>query len=176
MSRYIGPKNKKLRSFEPKRRTSEYGRQLLEKQKIKFRYGVRERQFKKLYQAALKEKGVETGTVLLQMLEMRLDNVVYRLGLAKTRPQARHFVAQKKVLVDGAVVDVASYTVLPGQTVTLIPEAFSSLFVQDILKDAVAIPPWLEVGGSVGRLIRKPDRDEIDKDIDEALVVSFYSR
>lgn len=176
MSRYIGPKKKILKRFEKPQRTSEYGRQLLEKQKVKFRYGLRERQFKRLFEEAAKQKNVPTGTALLQMLEQRLDNVVYRLGLAKTRPQARQFVTQGRVLVDGQVVTIPSYRVKVGQSVTLTSEAFQSPFVQEILKEASIIPTWLQVSEGTGKVVSPPQREEIDKDINEDLIVSFYTR
>ncbi len=157
-------------------RASVYGRQLREKQKVKRIYGLREKQFKNLYEKALKAKDVPTGTALLQTLEMRLDNVVYRLGLARTRPQARQFVTQGRVLVDGKKVDIPSYEVKEGQKVSLQPEAFQSPFIQSILAREIVLPAWLQVKEGIGSVLRKPEREEMDQDIDENMIVAFYSR
>jgi small subunit ribosomal protein S4 len=157
-------------------RISEYGQQLREKQKIKRMYGLQEKQFKKFYAMAEKEKDVPTGTALLQFLEQRLDNVVFRLGLARTRPQARQFVTHGKVLVDGTNVTSPSYILKPGQKVSLVPELFESPYIQEILKEALFLPEWLEVKEGAGYILRKPGREEIDKDLNEDLVVAFYSR
>jgi small subunit ribosomal protein S4 len=157
-------------------RISEYGQQLREKQKIKRMYGLQEKQFKKFYSMAEKEKDVPTGTALLQFLEQRLDNVVFRLGLARTRPQARQFVTHGKVLVDGTNVTSPSYILKPGQKVSLVPELFESPYIQEILKEALFLPEWLEVKEGAGYILRKPGREEIDKDLNEDLVVAFYSR
>jgi small subunit ribosomal protein S4 len=158
------------------RRLSEYGLQLREKQKVKRMYGMREKQFKKFYKMAENEKGTPTGIALLQLLEQRLDNVVYRLGMARTRPQARQFVSHGKVMVDGEKVTIPSYIVKPGQKVALVSEAFNSPYIQEILKDALSLPEWLEVKGGAGHVKRKPEREEIDQDINENLIVAFYSR
>lgn len=139
-------------------------------------YGLRERQFKKLFEQAREITDIPTGTALLQLLEQRLDNVVYKLGLAKTRPQARQFVTQNRVLVDGDTVNVPSYLIKPGQSVTLRPKEFQSPFIQAILKEAISLPEWLKVEKGQGIVLRKPLREEIDRDIDENLIISFYTR
>jgi small subunit ribosomal protein S4 len=176
MPRYTGPKTKIIKRFERARPRSEFGKQLLEKQKVKYRYGIRERQFKNLYGEAVKNKEVPTGLGLLQRLEMRLDNVVFKLGLAKSRPQARQFVTQGLVLVDERVVNVPSYELKSRQKVTLSPKAFQNPFIQKILKEPKEIPAWLNVEQGTGNVLRKPEREEIDQDIKEDLIVSFYSR
>lgn len=200
VSRYTGPKNKLSRregkdlfgSNKPsllrrlnqapgqhgnsRKRPSEFSSQLREKQKIKIMYGVRERQLKTIFTQAAKNKSVPTGEGILQTLEMRLDNVAYRLGLSRTRPQARQFVVQGRILVDGEVVKAPSYKVKPGQTVTFEQKAFESPFIQAILKNATSLPEWLKVESGKGHVLRLPTREEIDKDIDENAVVAFYTR
>jgi small subunit ribosomal protein S4 len=157
-------------------RLSVYGTQFREKQKVKRIYGLREKQFRNLFEEALKSRDGTTGTSLLQRLEMRLDNVVYRLGLAKTRPQARQYVSQGHVLVDGEKVDIPSYRVKAGERVTLTPEMFSNPQTAANVKEITSLPEWLEVSEGAGKVLRPPTRDEIDKDINEDLIVAFYTR
>lgn len=157
-------------------RLSDYGRQLREKQKTKRLYGVLERQFKNYFKKAAKAKEA-TGERLLQFLETRLDNVVFRLGLAPSRSVARQLVSHGHVLVDGKKVNIPSYQVKPGQVVTLAPKGLKI----DLVKKSLAekerkIPAWLERKAAVGKVARLPKREEMDIDIDEHLVVEFYSR
>ncbi|HQG32758.1 MAG TPA: 30S ribosomal protein S4 [Deltaproteobacteria bacterium] len=159
----------------PRRRESEYGIRLREKQKVKRMYGMREKQFLEFYRKAQKSPG-PTGTALLQLLERRLDNVVYRLGYAKTRPQARQMVLHGHVIVDGKSVDIPSYIVSPGQVVTLDRKAFEMPDVKALTENPVPVPAWLERIDGVGQVLREPERSEMDKDINEQFIVEFYSR
>ena len=160
------------------RKVSEYGLQLKEKQKTKFVYGVQEKQFRGYFEEASRRKGI-TGTVLLQILESRLDNVVYRLGIAKTRAAARQMVSHKHVTVDGEVVNIPSYTVKPGQVVG-VRERSKSL---EVVADALAgfnhsKYPWLEwdENSKTGKLLHVPERADIPENIKEHLIVELYSK
>ena len=157
---------------------SEYLAQLQEKQKARFSYGLTERQFRRLYDEANRRDGV-TGDNLLRFLELRLDNVVYRAGMAATRPQARQMVNHGHVNVDGRRVDIPSFRVKKGQVVTLRDKARNMVVVQwnvDVL-DRQA-PAWLEVadGGHEGTVKELPLRDQIDIPLREQLVVELYSK
>jgi len=157
-------------------RLSEFGRQLREKQKAKRMYGVLERQFRNYFTKASKVKR-ETGEALLQALESRLDNVVYRLGLAPSRSVARQLVSHGQVLVEGRRVDVPSILVRPGQVISLPTKGLKNNLVKESLKDEDRkIPKWLLRKGPVGKVVRLPKREEIENDIDEDLIVEFYSR
>jgi len=201
MARYTGPKSKIARKFgEPifgedkvlarrtnppgqhganrRRKLSEYGTQLREKQKAKYTYGVLERQFRNLFDKASRSKGV-TGEVLLQLLEARLDNVVYRLGIAKTRAAARQLVLHRHITVDGSVVNIPSYSVNPGQLVAVREKSKSLEVVQDSLAGFNHSKyPWIEWDESVkgGKLINLPQREDIPENIKEQLIVELYSK
>jgi small subunit ribosomal protein S4 len=162
-------------SRQPQRQQSEYARQLREKQKVKRMYGMREAQFQRFFQMALKTKGV-TGTELLKLLERRLDNVVYRLGFTRTRFQSRQLVVHGHVLVDGHKVDRPSFLVEPGMTITLHPKARRIPSVQELIESSVSAPTWLERGDGAGRVVREPERAEIDDHINETAIIEFYSR
>src|SRR5690606_12461175 len=136
---------------------------------------MREKQFERFFRMAQKGRGL-TGLTLLQLLERRLDNVVYRLGMARTRPQARQFVNHGHVLVDGRRVNIPSYLVRPGQQVTLGEGARQIPDIEDLMQYRPAVPGWLEAYDASGRVVRDPDREEIDPDIQEQLIVEFYSR
>ena len=201
MARYTGPKTKiarkfgeaiygpdkylSRRNFPPgqhgnnrRRKTSEYGVQLREKQKAKYTYCLLERQFRNLFNKAERSK-VITGEVLLQLLECRLDNVVYRLGLAKTRPAARQLVSHRHITVDGNVVNIPSYSVKPGQVVA-VREKSKSL---EVIADSLAgfnhsKYPWMEWddASKTGKLLHIPDRVDIPENIKEHLIVELYSK
>lgn len=158
-----------------RQRKSEYARQLAEKQKVKYMYGVREAQFLRYFEMALRSNE-PSGRVLLQILERRLDNVVYRLGFARTRLMARHLVSYGHVLVDGKRVDKPSYLVSPGETFTLTPSALKIPEVQDELKAHRGPVSWLARQDTTGKVTGFPVRDEIGMEIDESLIVEFYSR
>ena len=201
MARYIGPKSKIARRFgEPifgadkvlsrknfppgqhgnnrRRKQSEYAVMLAEKQKAKYTYGVLERQFHNMFDKASRSGGV-TGEVLLQNLESRLDNVVFRLGIAPTRAAARQLVNHKHIVVDGNVVSIPSYSVKPGQTVG-VRERSKSL---EVIEAALAgfnhsKYPWIEWDENTksGKYLHKPDRADIPENIKEQLIVELYSK
>ena len=157
---------------------SEYLAQLQEKQKAKYIYGVLERQFRNTYEEAVRLQG-PTGEILLQLLERRLDNVVYRAGWASTRPQARQFVSHGLIQVDGKRVNIPSYRVKKGQVVKLSPKAMAMIIVQhnvDTLDRSVV--GWLETGdGGKQVTVRDlPQRDHIDVPVRESLIVELYSK
>lgn len=201
MARYTGPKTKIARKFgEPifgadkvlakknyppgqhgvnkRRKSSEYGVQLREKQKAKYTYGVLEKQFHNLFDRASRTKGI-TGEVLLQLLESRLDNIVYRLGIAPTRAAARQLVLHRHITVNGSVANIASYHVEPGDVVG-VRERSKSL---EVIADALAgfnhsKYPWLEWDESTksGKMLHVPTREDIPENIKEQLIVELYSK
>lgn len=158
------------------RRPSDYGLQLKEKQKLKAIYDVAERQFKGYYQTARKTR-TSTGEKLLQILESRLDNLVYRAGFAPTRSAARQLVNHGHILVDSRKIDIPSYLVKPSQVISLNQKAQKIPLVAEILQNKdVNVPKWLKRKAIAAKLERLPDRDEIDINIQEQLIVEFYSR
>ncbi len=201
MARYIGPKSRISRRFgeaifgpdkvlakrnfppgqhgnDRRRKQSEYGSQLAEKQKAKYTYGVLERQFRNLFEKAAKSEGI-TGEVLLQLLESRLDNVVFRLGIAPTRAAARQLVGHKHIIVDGKVLNIASYSVKPGQVIA-VREKSKSL---EVIEAALAgfnhsKYPWLEWDDNTksGKFLHRPERADIPETIKEQLIVELYSK
>ena len=160
-------------------RTSDYGVQLREKQKVKRMYGVLERQFRRYFAEAERRKG-NTGTTLLLLLESRLDNVVYRMGFGSTRAEARQLVSHKAITVNGAVVNIPSYSVKAGDTLALREKAKNQLRVQDALKlaQSVGLCDWVQVDATKmeGVFKKVPDRDQFGAEIKEALIVELYSR
>jgi small subunit ribosomal protein S4 len=201
MARYTGPKVRISRRFnEPimgenkalqkknyppgmhgktkKRKVSEYATQLAEKQKAKYIYGLLERQFAKMFDKASRKKGV-TGEVLLQLLESRLDNTVYRLGIAPTRRAARQLVIHKHITVNGEIVNIPSFTLKSGETIGVrersqsLESITNSLSLQSAKKYS-----WLEWNGSemVGKLLHIPLRSDIPENINEQLIVELYSK
>jgi small subunit ribosomal protein S4 len=159
-------------------RTSDFGLQLREKQKVKRMYGVLERQFRRYFAEAERRKG-STGVNLLQLLESRLDNVVYRMGFGSTRAEARQLVSHKGVVVNGEVVNIASYMVKAGDTVAVRDKAKKQLRVTESFKLADSIgPAWVAVDGTKleGVFKKAPDRDEFGAEINESLIVELYSR
>ncbi len=157
-------------------RLSTYGRQLREKQKAKRLYGVSERQLKNYFQKAIKEKGA-TGELLLRALERRLDNVVYRLGLAPSRATARQLIVHGHVLVNNQKLTIPSYQVRLKDQVSLSEKALKMDKIQAWLaKKDWPVPSWLERQGQIGRVVAWPERKEMPQEIDEHLIVEFYSR
>ena len=160
-------------------RTSDFGLQLREKQKVKRMYGVLERQFRRYFAEAERRKG-NTGSNLLAILESRLDNVVYRMGFGSTRAEARQLVSHEAVMVNEQVVNISSYQVKTGDKVTLRDKAKKQLRVQDALKlaESVGLPAWVQVDAAKfeGVFKQLPDRDQFGADIKEALIVELYSR
>ena len=202
MARYRGPKSKIARKFgEPifgpdkafehknyppgmhgmnarRRKKSEYGLQLQEKQKAKYTYGVLERQFRNIFKKASSSKGI-TGEELLQMLESRLDNVVFRLGIAKSRAAARQFVSHKHIVVNEKVVSIPSYQVKPGDIVGVREKSKSMEEITDSLSSRrSARYEWLEWDGDkmAGKFLNRPEREEIPENIKEQLIVELYSK
>lgn len=162
-----------------RRKQSEYGMQLNEKQKAKFIYGVLEKPFRKYYVMATKKSGV-TGENLLQILESRLDNVVYRLGFANTRREARQMVSHGHITVDGSRVNIPSYLVTPGEVISICEKSRNSVRVKQVLEQnaATPIPAWLELDRNTlnGKVVTLASRDDIDFDINETLIVELYSK
>ena len=177
----LGYSSKKESKRQPKRRRreSEYGMQLREKQKAKFIYGVLEKQFRGYFKKAKAMPGV-TGDNLMQILESRLDNVVFRLGFARTRKEARQTVSHGHITVNGKRVDIPSYRVRPGDLVAVAPKAKDLLGIKSALvsNERVQVPVWLEVDIEKlqGSVLSLPLRDQIDLDIREQLIVELYSK
>lgn len=162
-----------------RRQESEYGRQLREKQKAKFIYGVLEKQFHMYYEKALKIEGI-TGDNLMTILESRLDNVVFRLGFARTRKEARQTVRHGHITVNGKRVDIPSYRVKAGDVVAVAPKFKDLLPIKEALisSEHMAVPAWLEVDIEKlqGTVLQLPTRDQIDLDINAQLIVELYSK
>ena len=160
-------------------RTSDFGLQLREKQKVKRMYGVLERQFRRYFAEAERRKG-NTGATLLTLLESRLDNVVYRMGFGSTRAEARQLVSHKSITVNGECVNIASYLVKVGDTIAVREKAKKQLRITDAVKlaEGQGMPNWVSVDASKleGIFKKTPDRDEYGADIKEALIVELYSR
>ena len=207
MARYLGPKAKLSRregtdlflksarrsisdkaKFESKpgqhgrtsgQRTSDFGVQLREKQKVKRMYGVLERQFRRYFAEAERRKG-NTGANLLSLLESRLDNVVYRMGFGSTRAEARQLVSHKAILINGETVNIASYLVKPGDVVAVREKAKKQLRVTESLKlaESIGLPDWVSVDATKleGTFKKVPDRDQFGAEINESLIVELYSR
>nr|MCR4708955.1 30S ribosomal protein S4 [Clostridiales bacterium] len=159
------------------RKMSDYGLQLREKQRAKFIYGVLEKQFRTTFEKASKKKGI-TGENLLIMLEERLDNVVYRMGLAMTRREARQLVVHGHYTVNGKKVDIPSYQVKPGDVIRVKTKSQSSPKFKEIKEMQVGVPGWLSVDRDKleGTVLQDPTRDQIDTPIEEHLIVELYSK
>ncbi len=162
-----------------KKKQSEYGRQLTEKQKVKFIYGMLEKQFHKYYELAEKMQGI-TGENLLQLLESRLDNVVFRLGLANTRRESRQMVSHGHILVNGKRLDIPSYRVKVGDVITLKEKTQNSDRMKDIVEanSSRQVPKWLDMDKNTltGKVIALAQRDDIDFEVQETLIVELYSK
>ncbi len=201
MARYTGPKTKIARKFhEPiygpdknyekkpyapgmhgqnrrRSKTSEYGIQLNEKQKAKYTYGILERQFRKLYAEASRRGGV-TGEELMKLIEARLDNVVYRLGIARSRAQARQLVSHRHIAVNGEVVNIPSYSLREGDVISVRERSKSLEIITDSLASRANNYPWLEWDGAnmCGKFVSFPQRSDIPETINEQLIVDLYSK
>lgn len=159
-----------------KRRLSEYGQQLREKQKAKAIYGLLEKQFGNLVKMVGRKKG-ETGELLIALLETRLDNIIFRLGFAKTRTQARQMVGHRHVLVNGEKLNIPSYSVKLGDVVSLTPQAQKNVQVLALLEDTdKVIMPFLKKDGMSGKLLRMPKKDDVQVPFDLQLIIEYYSR
>ena len=201
MARYTGPKTKIARKFrEPifgpdrsldkkpyapgqhgqnrkRSKQSEYAVQLAEKQKAKYTYGLLERQFENLFEKAARKKGI-TGENLLKFLEARLDNTVFRMGIAPSRPAARQLVTHKHITVNGQVVNIPSYTLRPGDTVAVREKSKSLEAITESTSRRGRGFPWVEFNANTkeGRFIDFPERDQIPENIKEHLIVELYSK
>ncbi len=200
MARYTGPKHRLLRKEgvnlldktsnslmrrlntppgihgkKRKKRLSEYGLQLREKQKAKTTYGLLEKQFKKLVQSVRRQKG-DTKDLIISALETRLDNVVYRLGFAKTRYMARQFVGHGHVLVNGKTLSVPSYSVKIDDVISLSPKMQGNAKVMELLDEEAVIAPFLNKKGSIGKLVRLPKSEDLQVPFDLQLIIEYYSR
>lgn len=164
---------------ETRRKRSEYALQLTEKQKLRFIYGVLERQFRIYYENAARKAGV-TGEVLLQMLELRIDNVVFRLGFAKTRDEAKQLVSHGHITVNGKKVSISSYQVKVGDVISFKEKSKTSSSIKKLVAriEERKVPSWLEADKDnlSGKVIALPARTDIDFDVKEQLVVEFYSK
>lgn len=162
-----------------RKKQSEYGLQLNEKQKVKFIYGVLEKQFRKYYVMSTKRQGI-TGEMLLQILESRLDNVVYRLGLANTRREARQIVNHGHITVNGQKVDIPSYLVKPGEVISVREKSRNSVRIKEIVEENAkrVIPQWLDMDRNTltGKVVRLSNRDDIEYEVQEHLIVELYSK
>lgn len=162
-----------------RKKQSEYGLQLNEKQKVKFIYGVLEKQFRKYYVMATKKQGI-TGEMLLQILESRLDNVVFRLGLANTRREARQIVNHGHITVNGRKVDIPSYLVKPGDVIAVREKSKNSVRIKEIVETNAnrVVPKWLSMDKNTltGKVITLAARDDIDYEVEEHLIVELYSK
>ena len=160
-----------------KRKLSEYGVQLQEKQKVRFMYGLNEKQFAKTFKRATKMAGI-TGENLLQLLETRLDNVVYRMGMATTRRGARQIVNHGHITVNGIKVDIPSYTVKPGDVVAVKEQSLDHPAIKAAVEATLNRPAYVEFDANklTGKYLRYPERSELNPDINEALIVEYYNR
>lgn len=158
-----------------RRRLTAYALDLQEKQKVKALYGVAGKQVRRYYAAAARQPGL-TGENLLQLLERRLDNVVYRLGFARTRPMARQLINHGHVCVDDKKVNIPSYLVRPGEKISLTEAAARIPLVSEELEAGRPVPPWLERQGASGRVVQLPRRADVEVPIHEERIVAFYSR
>lgn len=159
-----------------RRKVSDYGQQLLEKQKVRFIYGISEKYMRNTYHLAMKTP-LATGQQLLSLLELRLDNVVFRLGFAPTRAAARQIVSHGHVTVNDKKVNISSYKVKIGDTIRLDDKAAKIPYVTELLNDSAKQPPkWLEKKATIGRVTALPEREDITEGIEEQLVVEYYSR
>ena len=174
----LGVNKKSNRNIRPNanRKLTEYGTQQREKQKVTFVYGVMEKQFYKLYEEATRKEGV-TGELLLQYLERRLDNVIYRLGFGATRRQARQIVSHGHILINGKRVNIASYRVKQGDVITVKEDSKELALIKESVGQKT-VPGWLslEEGALTAKVLENPGRDAVDFEVDEAMIIEFYSR
>ena len=200
MSRYTGPQYKKSRHLgfstletgkelarkpyapgihgnDRKRKPSEYSVQLAEKQKIRFMYGLSEKQFRKTFDKASKMSGI-TGENFLCLLESRLDNIVYRLGMARTRRSARQIVNHGHIMVNNVKVDIPSYQCKPGDVITVKEQSLDHPAIKDAVENSLGTPKFVEFDKAklTGKYLRLPERSELNQEINESLVVEYYNR
>ena len=166
-----------IHGADRKRKSSEYGTQLAEKQKVRFMYGLNEKQFEKCFEKAEHMKGI-TGENLLKLLESRLDNVVYRMGLARTRRGARQVVNHGHITVNGKKVNIPSFQVKPGDVVAVKEESLDHKAIRESLEAVLKRPAYVNFDDKKmsGTYVRYPDRSELNADINESLIVEYYNR
>jgi small subunit ribosomal protein S4 len=201
MARYTGPRSKIARKFrdpiygpdksyerknyppgqhgltKKRRKQSEYSVQLMEKQKAKYTYGILERQFRNIFEKASQRKGI-TGTALLQLIEARLDNVVFRMGIAPTRAAARQLVSHRHITLNGEIVNIPSFTLKPGDIVAVREKSKSLEAIANSLSGRGHNYPWIEWDNNLmtGKFLSYPEREEIPENIKEQLIVELYSK
>ena len=200
MSRYTGPQFKKSRRlgfstlengkelarrpYAPgmhgtgrRKKVCEYGIQLQEKQKVRFMYGLNEKQFKKTFERASKMKGI-AGENLLRLLESRLDNLVYRMGMASTRRAARQVVNHGHIMVNGVKVDIPSYTCKPGDVISVKEQSLNHAAIKAAVEATLNYPAFVEFDKNklTGTYLRYPDRSELNQEVNESLIVEYYNR
>lgn len=201
MARYTGPKSRIARKFrdpiygpdksyerknyppgqhgltKKRRKQSEYSVQLMEKQKAKYTYGILERQFRNIFEKASQRKGI-TGTALLQLIEARLDNVVFRMGIAPTRAAARQLVSHRHISLNGEIVNIPSFTLKPGDIIAVREKSKSLEAITHSLTGRGHNYPWIEWDNNLmtGKFLNYPERDEIPENIKEQLIVELYSK
>ncbi len=200
MARYTGPAYKKSRRLgfstletgkelakkpyapgahgqDRRRKLNDYGIQLQEKQKVRIMYGLTEKQFRKTFDKAAKLKGI-TGENLLKLLESRLDNIVYRLGMARTRRSSRQIVNHGHILVNGKKVDIPSYSCKPGDVITIKEQSSSHPAIADALEVSLNTPAFVEFDKKklTGKYVRLPERNELNTEVNEQLIVEYYNR
>ena len=164
-----------MRGTKVRPRVTEYGTQLREKQKTKRLYGLSEKQFRNTFEDAVSKKGA-TGQIFLEFLERRLDNVVYRLGFARSRQEARQMVTHGHISVDSKRVNIPSFRVDLNSVVAIMPKFVDNTQVKKNMADSSAIPSWLERKATVGKILKSPERDEMESMVKESLIVEYYSR
>ncbi len=174
----LGVNKKSKRGLRPNanRKLTDYGIQLREKQKARFVYGVMEKQFYKLYEEATRKEGV-TGELLLQFLERRFDNVIYRLGLSNTRRQARQIVSHGHLEINGRRVNIASYRVKQGDVITVREKSKDLAIIKEAINQK-SVPGWLSFDENAlsAKVLENPTREAVDFEINEAMIIEFYSR
>lgn len=166
-----------IHGTDRRRKLSEYGVQLQEKQKVRFMYGLNEKQFKKTFERASKMKGI-AGENLLRLLESRLDNLVYRMGMASTRRAARQVVNHGHIMVNGVKVDIPSYTCKPGDIISVKEQSLNHAAIKAAVEAALNYPAFVEFDKNklTGTFLRYPDRSELNQEINESLIVEYYNR
>ncbi|MDY3947942.1 MAG: 30S ribosomal protein S4 [Bacilli bacterium] len=166
-----------IHGTDRRRKLSEYGVQLQEKQKVRFMYGLNEKQFKKTFERASKMKGI-AGENLLRLLESRLDNLVYRMGMASTRRAARQVVNHGHIMVNGVKVDIPSYTCKPGDVISVKEQSLNHAAIKASVEATLNYPAFVEFDKNklTGTFLRYPDRSELNQEINESLIVEYYNR
>ena len=166
-----------IHGTDRRRKLSEYGVQLQEKQKVRFMYGLNEKQFKKTFERASKMKGI-AGENLLRLLESRLDNLVYRMGMASTRRAARQVVNHGHIMVNGVKVDIPSYTCKPGDVISVKEQSLNHAAIKASVEATLNYPAFVEFDKNklTGTYLRYPDRSELNQEVNESLIVEYYNR